>query len=76
MHIRPVKNLKDIRALTLVSLTNEVSEFFLKSHEQGRGINKKGLIMKNVQNQPEKIERVISMHIKFSTLTKSSKLKL
>ena len=36
---------------------------------------KKGLIMKNVQNQPEKTERLISMHIKFSITRNSSKLK-
>ena len=35
-----------------------------------------GLIIKNVQNQPEKLEILISMHIKFSIILKSSKLKL
>lgn len=76
MHIRPVKILKVVKALTTVSLINEVSEFFLNFHKQGGGINKKGIVMKNNQNQPEKIKRVISMHIKFFTLIMFSKLKL
>ena len=67
MYIRPVKILKVIKALTTVSLINEVSEFFLNFNKQGGGINKKSIVMKNNQNQPEKIKRVISMHIKFFT---------
>ena len=63
MYIRHVKNMK-------------VSEFFLKSNKQDVRLNKKGLIMKNVKSQPEKIERLISKHIKFSILPKSSKLTL
>ena len=63
MYIRHVKNMK-------------VSEFFLKSNKQDVRLNKKGLIMKNVKSQPEKIERLISKHIKFSILPKSSKLRL
>ena len=63
MYIRHVRNMK-------------VSEFFLKSNKQDVRLNKKGLIMKNVKSQPEKIERLISKHIKFSILPKSSKLTL
>ena len=63
MYIRHVKNMK-------------VSEFFLKSNKQDVRLKKKGLIMKNVKSQPEKIERLISKHIKFSILPKSSKLRL
>ena len=63
MYIRHVRNMK-------------VSEFFLKSNKQDVRLNKKGLIMKNVKSQPEKIERLISKHIKFSILPKSSKLRL
>ena len=63
MYIRHVRNMK-------------VSEFFLKSNKQDVRLKKKGLIMKNVKSQPEKIERLISKHIKFSILPKSSKLRL
>lgn len=63
MYIRHVRNMK-------------VSEFFLKSNKQDVRLKKKGLIMKNVKSQPEKIERLISKHIKFSILPKSSKLTL
>ena len=63
MYIRHVRNMK-------------VSEFFLKSNKQDGRLKKKGLIMKNVKSQPEKIERLISKHIKFSILPKSSKLTL
>ena len=54
----------------------KVSEFFLKSNKQDVRLKKKGLIMKNVKSQPEKIEILISKHIKFSILPKSSKLTL
>ena len=64
-----------INTFTLVSLINGVSEFSLKSNKQNRDIGKTGLVVKNVQNQPEKIEIVFSMHIKFSLILKSSKLK-
>ena len=57
--------MKVVKPLTLLSMINEVSEFFLKSNKQDGGINKKSFIMKNVQNQPEKIERLISMDMKF-----------
>ena len=40
-------------------------DFVLKSNKQNEGRNEKGLIMKNVQNHPEKIERLNSMDIKF-----------
>ena len=63
MYIRHVRNMK-------------VSEFFLKYNKQDVRLKKKGLIMKNVKSQPEKIERLISKHIKFSILPKSSKLTL
>ena len=63
MYIRHVRNMK-------------VSEFFLKSNKQDVRLKKKGLIMKNVKSQPEKIERLISKHIKFSILPKSSTLTL
>ena len=63
MYIRHVRNMK-------------VSEFFLKSNKQDVRLKKKGLIMKNVKSQPEKIERLISKHVKFSILPKSSKLTL
>lgn len=39
------------------------------------GINKKGLIMKKVQNQPERKERLILMHINLPIILKSSKVK-
>ena len=65
MQTRHVKNLKVVKPLTLLSIINEVSEFFLKSNKQDGGINKKSFIMKKVQNQPEKIERLISMDMKF-----------
>ena len=64
-----------VKVFTLVSLINEVSELLLKSNKQGEGINKKGLIMKNDQNQPEKIGRLILMHKNFSITLASSKLK-
>ena len=57
--------MKVVKPLTLLSIINEVSEFFLKSDKLDGGINKKSFIMKNVQNQPEKIERLISMDMKF-----------
>ena len=57
--------MKVVKPLTLLSIINEVSEFFLKSNKLDGGINKKSFIMKNVQNQPEKIERLISMDMKF-----------
>ena len=76
MHIRPVKIFKVVKALTTASLINKVTEFFLNFNKHCGGISKKGIVMKNVQNQPEKIKRVISMCIKFFTLIKSSKLKL
>ena len=63
MYIRHVRNMK-------------VSEFFLKSNKQDVRLKKKGLIMKNVKSQPEKTERLISKHIKFSILPKFSKLTL
>lgn len=66
--------MKVSNAFTLVSLINEVSEFSLKSDKQDRDINKKGLVVKNVQNQPEKIEIIFSIHTKFSLILKSSKL--
>ena len=34
MYISHVKNMKAVKTLTLMSLTNEVSEFFLKSNKQ------------------------------------------
>ena len=43
-------------SVTLVSLINEVSQFFLKPNKQDGGINKKGLIMKNVQNTVQKMK--------------------
>ena len=75
MHIRCVRKMKVVKALTLVSLINKVCEFFLKSNKHCGRIKKKGLIMKNVQKQPEKIDRSISMHIKLSVILKFSKLK-
>ena len=57
--------MKVVKPLTLLSIINEVSESFLKSDKLDGGINKKSFIMKNVQNQPEKIERLISMDMKF-----------
>ena len=75
MHIKRVKNMNVVKALTLASLINEVSEFFLKSLKQDGGINTKGLIMKNFQNEPENTKRLISVHIKFSIILKSSKVK-
>lgn len=66
--------MKVSNAFTLVSLINEVSEFSLKSNKQDRDINKKGLVVKNVQNQPEKIEIIFSIHTNFSLILKSSKL--
>ena len=65
--------MKVSNAFTLVSLINEVSEFSLKSNKQDRDINK-GLVVKNVQNQPEKIDIIFSIHTKFSLILKSSKL--
>ena len=60
--------MKVSNAFTLVSPINEVSEFSLKSNKQDRDINKKGLVVKNVQNQPEKIQIIFSIHIKFSLI--------
>ena len=40
MLIRYVKNMKVVKALTLVSLINKVSQFFLKSNKQDEVINK------------------------------------
>ena len=39
MLIRYVKNMKVVKALTLVSLINKVSQFFLKSNKQDGVIN-------------------------------------
>ena len=36
MHIRNVKNMKAVKALTPVSLTKEVPEFFLKPNKQDK----------------------------------------
>ena len=47
--------MKVVNALTLVSTITKVSEFFLKSDKQDGGINKKDLIVRNVQYQSEKI---------------------
>ena len=47
--------MKVVNALTLVSTITKVSEFFLKSDKQDGGINKKDLIIRNVQYQSEKI---------------------
>ena len=55
MHVRHVKNMKVVNALTFVSTITKVSEFFLKSDKQDGGINKKDLIIRNVQYQSEKI---------------------
>ena len=41
MNIRHVKKMKAAKTLTLVSLINKVSEFFLKSNKQGGGGIKK-----------------------------------
>ena len=48
MYIRCVKKVKVVKTLTLMSLINKVSEFFLKSNKQCGGIKKKGLILKKV----------------------------
>ena len=45
-----------VTTFTLKSLVNKVSKLFLKPNKQDAGTNKKGLIIKNVQNQPEEIE--------------------
>lgn len=47
MHIRRAKNVNVVKAVTLVSLINKVSEFVLKSSKQGGGV-KKGLITINL----------------------------
>ena len=67
--------MKVVKALALLSLINIVFEFFLKSIEQDGGIKKKSLTMRNFQNRPEKIQRLISMHIRFFIILKSSKVK-
>ena len=61
--------MKVFTALTFISLIIEVSKFFLKSNTKDGNINKKGLIMK----QPEKIERLISVHTRFFKIRKSSR---
>ena len=74
MNIRHVKNMKAVKTLTLVSLINKVSEFFLRSNKQGGGgIKKKCLIRVKVKIQLAKMERLILMHLKFSLILKSSK---
>ena len=67
MHIRQVQNSKVVKTCTLVSLINEVSKISLNSKKQDGGTKPP----KSLQNQPEKIERLISMHIKFSIILKS-----
>ena len=72
MHVRNVKNMKVVNALTLASTITKVSEFFLKSDKQDEGINKKDLIIRNVQYQSEKINFDA---YKIFLILKSSKLK-
>ena len=43
MNIRHVKKMTAAKTLTLVSLINKVSEFFLKSNKQGGGGIKKNV---------------------------------
>ena len=52
--------MKVIKALTLVSLINEVSEFFLKPNKQDGGINEKR------PKPTEKIDKLILPQINFS----------
>ena len=50
------KIMKVVKTLTHVSLIHEVFEFLPNSNKQDGGINKRGLIIKTVQNQPEKFD--------------------
>ena len=67
--------MKVVKALALASLINIVFKFFLKSIKQDRGIKKKEFNYEKLPNQPEKIQRLILMHIKFFMIMKSSKKK-
>lgn len=75
MYIRHIRNMQVIKAITLMSPSNKVSEFFRKSNNQDGGKNKKDHeVMKKVQKQLEKIEKFVSMHVKMSIILMFLKL--